>query len=371
MATKKVLVIYWADDHAQADKLEGMLLRYGYGTTLLNASKRGQLMSREIWVYRYLHGTRRYLLGVPVKWDVLVILWSANAIEVEDFVRDALWSTRNFDKQVIWVELDGRHASLPPLERWDQRLSALIDKAYLALPVIRSIYSCLLPAIKDKTISGLTETEQWASTVVTIIDRLDLLTDLSFAGADSDTLPKPIQTGSVLWNIPDEMQVGERERIEIRVGDTKVADAQLLAGLRGRGLPQIDTLEVSRLMRVTLMSDDKDFSVQALSNLDQYIREAQVARWDFDITPLRSGQHTLRILVSIRVRVEGKDELIDLPSYECEVDVRVSPFHTVRLFCRKHWQWIASTIAIPLIVWVVTKTNAGSAIIKQIITSLH
>jgi hypothetical protein len=369
MANKKVLVIYWAADHAQADKLEGMLLRYGYGTTLLNASELGQVVSRESWVHRYLRGTRRYLLGIPVKWGVLVILWSASAIEEGDFVRDALRSTRNCDKQVIWVELDGRHPSLPPPERWDQRISALIDKAYLALPVIRSIYSFLLPKINDKTISVLTEKEQWASTVANSIERLDLLLGSSFAGRDSDTL-QPIQTGSVLWNIPDEMRVGERERIEIRVGDAKVAEAQLLAGLRGRGLPQIDTLEVSRLMRVTLVSDDKDFSVQALSNLDQYIREAQVARWDFDITPLRSGQRTLRILVSIRVRVEGKDELIDLPSYECDVHVRVAPFHTARLVCRKNWQWIASSIAIPLIVWVATKTNAGSALIKQL-TGLH
>jgi len=177
--------------------------------------------------------------------------------------------------------------------------------------------------------------------------------------------PIEIETGSVLWNMPDRMRVGRRERVEVRIGDASVAEAQLREGLTGRGVPNVDRLEVSSLMRVTLVSDERDFAIKALSSLDQYLRAAQVARWDFDVRPLRAGLRVLRVLVSLRVKVEGKDELVDLPSYEREVHVRVAPLHSTAAFCGKNWQWIAGSVAIPLAVWMAAHTNLGGSIVQH------
>jgi hypothetical protein len=175
--------------------------------------------------------------------------------------------------------------------------------------------------------------------------------------------------GSILWSLPQRMRVGQRERVEVRIGDARVAESQLRAGLKGRGIPETDKLEVASLMRVTLISNPKDFDIDSLSSADQYMRPRTVARWDFHATPLRGGTRTLRILVSMRVKVEGKDEVIDLPSYERDVFVAVAPFHTTSKFISKNWQWVAGTVLIPLLAWAVTKTDATSALLKQVIAS--
>jgi hypothetical protein len=57
-----------------------------------------------------------------------------------------------------------------------------------------------------------------------------------------------------------------------------VAEGHLRAGLKGRGIPEIDKLEVAPLMRVTLFSDPKDFEINSLSSTDQYMRLSAVAR---------------------------------------------------------------------------------------------
>jgi class 3 adenylate cyclase len=184
-----------------------------------------------------------------------------------------------------------------------------------------------------------------------------------------DTVP-----GSILWNPPSRMRVGHRERIEGRIADANVALEALRWGLRGRGLPQVDKLEIAPLMRVTLTADAKDFSIQTLSTQDQLIRRdfdqsiwrRAVARWDFDVTPLLSGRHRLRLLASMRIKIEGKDELIDLPSYEAEVRVAVAPVRAVGHFCAKNWQWISGTVVIPLIVWAASTTGFGSAVLNQL-----
>ena len=119
-------------------------------------------------------------------------------------------------------------------------------------------------------------------------------------------------------------------------------------------------------MRVTLVSDEKDFAIKPLSSLDQYLRAAAIAPWDFDVRPLRAGLRVLRVLVSLRIKVEGKDELVDLPSYEREVRVRVAPIRTAGEFCGKNWQWIAGSVGIPVVVWLVTRSHLSDVIIRQL-----
>jgi hypothetical protein len=145
--------------------------------------------------------------------------------------------------------------------------------------------------------------------------------------------------------------MGNSERIEVRLGDAEQAIDALREGLRGRGAPRIGRLEMVPLMRVALTADPRDFSVQALSTQDQFVRQGTVSRWDFDVTALRAGLRRLRVLASMRVRVEGKDEVVDLPSYESEVRVSVAPVRAVGQFCAENWKWIAGTVAIPLVVW--------------------
>ena len=53
--------------------------------------------------------------------------------------------------------------------------------------------------------------------------------------------------GIILWSLPTRMKVWRPERVEVRVGDTGVALELLYAGLRGRGTPQVEHLEVAPL----------------------------------------------------------------------------------------------------------------------------
>jgi hypothetical protein len=93
-----------------------------------------------------------------------------------------------------------------------------------------------------------------------------------------------------------------------------------------------------------------------------------VTRWDFDVNPLRRGFHYLRLLVSIRIKIRGKDEVVDLPSYEKEIAVGVAPAHALAHFSVKNWQWMAGTIIIPLLVWIGKITGLGSIAIVYLHT---
>jgi hypothetical protein len=180
----------------------------------------------------------------------------------------------------------------------------------------------------------------------------------------SNYLVRP-RRGAILWNMPERMRVSLRERVEVRIGDTDLAEDQLREGLRGRGVPQIDRLEITPLMRVQLVASENDFLVKSLSTMDHLIRHDNAAKWDFDVVPIRSGSRVLRVLVSMRVKVESNEEIVDLPSYEREVHVAVAPLHSTGAFIGRNWQWIATAIVVPLAAWGLAHTDLGTAVSRE------
>jgi hypothetical protein len=173
------------------------------------------------------------------------------------------------------------------------------------------------------------------------------------------------EPGLLLWNMPSQMRVGVRDRVEIRIAGTSI-ESKLRDGLKWRGMPKVENIEISSLMRVLLVAFDDDFKIKSLNNPDQYLRVGEVGRWDFDVFPLRAGQRALRVLVSIRFRIEGKEELADIPAFERDVRVLVAPLYTLRTFCAKNWQWIAVTIVIPTIVWLASRRSVQDYILHHL-----
>jgi hypothetical protein len=68
----------------------------------------------------------------------------------------------------------------------------------------------------------------------------------------------------------------------------------------------------------------------------------------------------------MRLKIEGKEEIVDLPSYEREVRVGAAPLHTAGQFCGKNWQWIAGTIAIPAVGLLATHSELGRFVARQL-----
>lgn len=172
------------------------------------------------------------------------------------------------------------------------------------------------------------------------------------APADAGAPSKPTETnpGMLVFNPAERMKVGRRERLEIRL--SRDLAAAVTEGLRGRGAPRVEAIEIGERARVRLQGDD--FAISALSSEDQLVRDVGFTQWDFDVIPLRSGRRMLRLVVTLRLKRENSQELCDLPALEREIVVRVAPVHAIAFFTRTHWKWFVASVAIPLVAWLAT-----------------
>lgn len=159
--------------------------------------------------------------------------------------------------------------------------------------------------------------------------------------------------GRVLFNPPQEMQVGMKERVEVRIAKTLTED--LTVGLKGRGLPREVPISVGEFMKVRLTGIH--FDVRPLSDEEQLVAGEEFTQWDWDVTPTKSGIQSLVLMVAVRIKIATYgEEKRDYPVYENQIRVRVNPLYSLENFISENWKLILpSGGVLTLVGWIAKK----------------
>lgn len=94
------------------------------------------------------------------------------------------------------------------------------------------------------------------------------------------------------------------------------------------------------------------FEITPLNGEEQVVSSDTFTQWAWDVTALRAGEQALNLLVTVRVFAgELGERGRDLPVIMKGVQVRVDPVYSVRSFVGRYWQWLATTLVLPLGGW--------------------
>jgi len=110
-------------------------------------------------------------------------------------------------------------------------------------------------------------------------------------------------------------------RVEVRISQNIKED--LTKKLKGRGFPQVDKILVGTEMNVELSSDT--FKIDPLSKNVQFINSSGYTQWEWDVTPLKSGNRLIHLSVAIIIYLDKYGEKTkSLPVMEREIYVKVN-----------------------------------------------
>jgi hypothetical protein len=156
--------------------------------------------------------------------------------------------------------------------------------------------------------------------------------------------------GRVLFDPPAAMKQGKKERVTVRISKNALED--LKKDIPPDRNTTIDELDVLPFMTVKLSGGDA-FEVDSLEKKeDQFVGADRFTDWNYEITPLKSGEQELDLSVGTRIKLPmGGEEVRFYPLYERKVRVTVSLWYSTTHFFGDHWEWIAGTVLIPLLVW--------------------
>ena len=114
--------------------------------------------------------------------------------------------------------------------------------------------------------------------------------------------------GSILYNIPDRMELGRDTRCEVRIAFDRSA---LLVTLEEQEQATIKDIRISELMEVDLLdpSDgpDRPFAVRAITSREQFLDPKEYTQWIFYVKALREGTFPLLLKVTVVEVLLGKE----------------------------------------------------------------
>ena len=148
-----------------------------------------------------------------------------------------------------------------------------------------------------------------------------------------------LREGTILFNPPTDMTVGVPEQIRAVV-TTQEISADLVNGLRGRGVVRTETILVGSVMKVRLSGEG--FHITPLTAEEQPIADRMSSDWAWEVRPVDGGDQTLYLVADAVVRLNGSNVNKTVRVLDRTIKVQVNPLHSVREFWSDNWKWIVT-----------------------------
>lgn len=173
-----------------------------------------------------------------------------------------------------------------------------------------------------------------------------------------------LRNGRILYNIPEYMKVGQTEIIEVRI--EKSTTDVFVKNLQGSGNYEIGDIKTAPLMKVKLICEGNKLQVVEVSDAEQIVIDNHYTQWVWDITPLKSGQAFISLIVSFKLSIPNQvDKYQDYVLFNKQINVKINPLFSLSSFIAKYWQWLFVTILMPVATFVYKKLSKPAKINKN------
>lgn len=151
--------------------------------------------------------------------------------------------------------------------------------------------------------------------------------------------------GSISYNVPFEMQVGETRTIELLLNPS-LSEEQLREQITEPGaVHSSGDVDITDSMQALLVPQDRDaFTIQARPDEEhsiQLIPRTDTTKWSWDITARKEGPQELTIFLYRLVHYENEDHWIRVNEYTATIAVEVTLADQLKAL---RWVWIAGLL---------------------------
>ncbi len=189
---------------------------------------------------------------------------------------------------------------------------------------------------------------------------------------DADELKRPsavyvrerLHRANVAFNAPKTVRLNETKVIELVLSDDESVRA-LKRRLEAQDRHVGAQIRASAVMEATLTGTA--FKIEDITPTQQ-ATTARVTRWKWEIEPTKTGRRLLHLTVTALVAVNGTDRRQAVRTFERILEVESVPVSTpakVAGWFGDNWQWIFTTLLIPVGAWMIRRrprrTTAGTS----------
>ena len=186
---------------------------------------------------------------------------------------------------------------------------------------------------------------------VRLIERHEKKTQLQVI--DRTSTVSDSNKGWIAYSVPEEMKVAKSYSIKVRISKKNgQSKADLILGSEDAinnpnysSIAMIEDVKVSGEMSAELRGDTDEFKIVSLSTSNQNIDDESYTEWEWIVTPLKDGESPLKLVIKL------KDLNKDIIVFNKTIKIKSNIPVVVEGFFEKYWQWIMTTIIIPIFLY--------------------
>ena len=170
--------------------------------------------------------------------------------------------------------------------------------------------------------------------------------------SEIDRILKGLALGNIAFNTPESMSLNEAKKVELLLSSSLSPEnlKKEVEKQNVEGSIQVEEIQISDQMEATLTGDG--FQITEVLPARRAISKTGVTEWKWDVRALKEGKLRLHLTLNALVTVSGNPpQQHTIRTFDKEYVVVVGVKDTVISFARQHWQWLWTTVLLPVGAW--------------------
>jgi hypothetical protein len=158
-----------------------------------------------------------------------------------------------------------------------------------------------------------------------------------------------LSQAAIAFNVPNKtINIDESFDIQLAIDPSKVA-AELGKTISKEGTVVSNTLLISKIVRVQIVAPD--FTISTTTTEEQAISKIAPTIWEWTLKPNEVGKRTIKVTVTATVFINGKKVPRHISTFEQYITVDITADQVLVRWFKQYWQWLISTLLIPLAIY--------------------
>jgi hypothetical protein len=173
-----------------------------------------------------------------------------------------------------------------------------------------------------------------------------------------DRILENLELANIAFNAPATLQLGNSAVVQLLLSTQKSIE-ELQNMITATGEKEGARIRVSNQMEARLSG--LGFKIETVTPEVQAVSATNVTEWKWEIEPTEPGSQRLHLTLSAQLHVEGQRVPRTIRTFERTIEVHVTWSQKVSHFVANNWQWLWTTILIPIAGWIIRKRKQRDA----------
>ena len=166
--------------------------------------------------------------------------------------------------------------------------------------------------------------------------------------SEHKSVSKQLHSANIAYSIPGRANVQDTIKIQLLI-DPQQGLKSLLDALTIDGTKVGKNIKISKVVIAKVTAPE--FIITEITPSEQAISDDGSTEWLWSLEPKSSGKHQVNLSITAVVTVGDQNTVHHLKTYDTIVDIEITSIQILSQWWDKYWQWVISTLLLPLGLW--------------------